>query len=83
MELEGENSRDTYGRLLAYVYADGESVQETLLKEGFARVAYIIDPPYKYLGKFREEEQLAKRNKLNIWSRPGFVTKSGFNGCYQ
>jgi micrococcal nuclease len=35
MELELENSKDSYGRLVAYVYVDGKSVQETLLKEGF------------------------------------------------
>ena len=45
MEFEQGNTRDSYGRLLAYVYVDGKSVQETLLKEGFARVAYIMNPP--------------------------------------
>ncbi|MDN4594682.1 thermonuclease family protein [Polycladomyces subterraneus] len=33
--------RDKYGRMLAYVYADGKSVQEELLKQGLARVGYI------------------------------------------
>jgi micrococcal nuclease len=81
MELELENSSDSYGRLVAYVYVDGKSVQETLLKEGFARVAFIMNPPYKYLSLYREDETLAKRSKLNIWSNPNFVTKWGFNGC--
>ena len=40
--------RDKYKRLLAYVYtADGENVQEQLLKNGFARVAYIYAPNTK------------------------------------
>ncbi|MEH7482128.1 thermonuclease family protein [Neobacillus drentensis] len=72
---------DSYGRLVAYVYVDGKSVQETLLKEGFARVGYIMNPPYKYLSLYREDESLAKRSKLNIWGKPNFVTKWGFNGC--
>lgn len=46
LEFEQGNQRDAYGRLLAYVYTDGQSVQEVLLKEGFARVAYIMNPPY-------------------------------------
>ena len=81
MEMEPGNSRDAYGRLVAYVYADGKSVQETLLKEGFARVGYIMNPPYKYLNLYREDESLAKTSKLNIWSKPHFVTQWGFNGC--
>jgi micrococcal nuclease len=81
LEFEAENTRDSYGRLLAYVYVDGESVQGTLLKEGYARVAYSMNPPYKYLEHFRKEENKAKRQKLNIWSRGNFVTNWGFNGC--
>jgi micrococcal nuclease len=74
LEFEQGNTRDSYGRLLAYVYVNGVSVQGTLLKEGYARVAYIINPPYRYLEHFRKEENLAKRQKSNIWSRFKFVT---------
>jgi micrococcal nuclease len=81
LELEQENIKDSYGRLLAYVYVDGESVQGTLLKEGYGRVAYIMKPPYKYLEQYREEERKAKKEKINIWSRLNFVTNWGFNGC--
>jgi micrococcal nuclease len=83
LEFEQGDQRDAYGRLLAYVYADGQSVQETLLKEGFARVAYILDPPYKYLADFKAAEAIAKKNKLKIWSRPNYVTNRGFNGCVE
>jgi micrococcal nuclease len=81
MEFEEGSTRDAYGRLLVYVYVDGSSVQETLLKEGFARVAYIMNPPYKYLNLFRKDEGLAKRSQLNIWSRKDYVMNRGFNGC--
>ncbi|MCL6572681.1 MAG: thermonuclease family protein [Bacillus sp. (in: Bacteria)] len=81
MEFERGNTKDSYGRLLAYVYVDGISVQETLLKEGFARVAYIIDPPYKFLRQYRSVENFAKRNSVNIWRRLDFVTNRGFVGC--
>lgn len=81
LEFEQGNTRDSYGRLLAYVFVDGQSIQGTLLKEGYAKVAYIMNPPYKYLEQFREIEGLAKRVKKNIWSREGFVTIWGFNAC--
>ncbi|NYE07033.1 endonuclease YncB(thermonuclease family) [Bacillus niacini] len=81
LEFEQGNMRDSYGRLLAYVFVDGESIQGTLLKEGYARVAFIMNPPYKYLETFRKEENLAKEGKINIWSRENYVTNWGFNGC--
>lgn len=81
IEYEQGDIRDAYGRLLAYVYVEGQSVQETLLKDGSARVAYIMNPPYRYLDLYRDDESLARREKLNIWSRPNFVTKWGFSGC--
>jgi micrococcal nuclease len=81
LEFEQGNIKDSYGRLLAYVYVDGISVQGTLLKEGYARIAYIMNPPYKYLEPFREEERQAIEGKINIWSRVNFVTNWGFNGC--
>lgn len=81
LELEDGNTRDSYGRLLAYVFVDGVSVQGMLLKEGLARVAYLMNPPYKYLKQYREVEIVAKNEKVNIWSRLNFVTNSGFNGC--
>lgn len=82
LTLEFEKSeRDKYGRLLAYVFVDGKSVQETLLREGYARVAYIYEPPYKYLNDYEQAEQSAEDRKLNIWSKKGYVTDRGFNGC--
>lgn len=81
LEFEKGNERDKYGRLLAYVFVDGKSVQEELLKEGYARVAYIYDPPYKYLSKFENDEKVAQNKNLNIWSDPGYATDHGFNGC--
>jgi len=79
-ETNGDK-RDKYGRLLAYVFVDGKSVQEELIKDGYARVAYIYNPPYKYLSKYQSDEKMAENKHLNIWSLNGFVTDKGFNGC--
>ncbi|QRZ94755.1 thermonuclease family protein [Bacillus subtilis] len=81
LEFDKGDRRDKYGRLLAYVYADGKSVQETLLKEGLARVAYVYEPNTKYIDQFRLDEQEAKSEKLFIWSKNGYVTNRGFHGC--
>jgi micrococcal nuclease len=83
LEFEQGVGRDAYGRLLAYVYEDGQSVAETLLKEGLARVAYILKPPYKYLSIYQDDETFAKRNKAMIWSKTNYVTNWGFNGCVE
>jgi micrococcal nuclease len=80
LEFDG-NKTDKYGRLLAYVFVNGKSVQETLLKQGFARVAYIYQSHYKYLDQFKKAEAVAKGKSLNIWSKKGFATERGFVGC--
>ncbi len=80
IEFDGPE-RDKYGRLLAHVFVDGVSVQETLLEEGLGRIAYVYDPPYKYMEQYKQAEQRAKNNGKKIWSRSGYVTDSGFNGC--
>ncbi|MCQ6282637.1 thermonuclease family protein [Bacillus sp. EB600] len=81
LEFEEHNKTDKYGRLLAYVYVNGQSVQETLLKEGYARVAYIYYPPYKHLSEYQADENMAKGKGLNIWSKAGYSTSNGFVGC--
>ncbi|MBF8228701.1 endonuclease YokF [Bacillus subtilis] len=81
LEFDKGDRRDKYGRLLAYVYVDGKSVQETLLKEGLARVAYVYEPNTKYIDQFKKDEQEAKSEKISIWSKNGYVTDRGFNGC--
>lgn len=58
---------DKYGRILVFVYADNKLVQETLLEEGYARVAYLYGN-YKYTDHLKEVESIAKNKKLRIWS---------------
>ena len=80
IEYDGPK-RDKYDRLLAHVFVDGKSVQETLLEEGLARIAYIYDPPYKYMDQYEAAEQRAKSAGKNIWSKSGYVTDRGFTDC--
>jgi micrococcal nuclease len=65
----GISERDKYGRLLAYVYTEsGEMVNELLLAEGLARVAYIYEPNTKYIDEFYAIQKKAQKQNVGIWS---------------
>lgn len=79
VELElGIGERDKYGRLLAYVYADGESVQESLLKNGLARVAYVFEPNTKYVEDFEKIQKQAQKEGIGIWSLENYTQEDGY-----
>ena len=60
------NRTDKYGRKLAWIFVDGQLLQDKLVKKGYARVYYIYGK-YKYTNKLRASEKIAKRKKLGIW----------------
>ncbi len=78
LEFDVGQRLDKYQRILVYVYADGKSVQETLLEEGLARVAYVYPPNTRYLSEFEEKQSVAKNKEIGIWSMEGYVTDRGF-----
>ncbi|MEG0443321.1 MAG: thermonuclease family protein [Carnobacterium sp.] len=79
IEYEDTHERlDTYDRVLAYLFADGELVQEVLVREGLARVGYEKGNEL-YLSRLQSAEQTAIEKKVNIWSIEGYVGKYGFN----
>ena len=79
VELElGIGERDKYGRLLAYVYADGKSVQESLLKKGLARVAYVFEPNTKYVDEYQDIQMKAQQEGVGIWSIENYVQEDGY-----
>lgn len=59
---------DHYGRLLAYVYLHGQSVQLQLLKEGLAEVK-VYPPNQKYEMLYRQIESTARHQQVGIWSQ--------------
>jgi micrococcal nuclease len=68
LEFDAEE-RDTYGRLLAYVYLpDGRMLNAELLKEGYAKV-YMFPPNLKYVDKFLELQEQARKNNLGFWKK--------------
>jgi len=70
--------RDKYDRVLAYVFADGQNVQEELLEQGLPRVGYVCES-HRHLDAFREAEKFEKEMKLGVWQCPGYVTDEGFD----
>lgn len=70
---------DKYGRLLAYVYIDGESVQEKLIEEGLARVGYVYPPNTRHLDSFENAQDRAKEAGIGIWTLEDYVTERGFD----
>ncbi|MER2008392.1 MAG: thermonuclease family protein [Psychrobacillus sp.] len=72
--------RDKYNRLLAYIYtSDGKSLQEELLKQGLARVAYIYAPNTKHVDWFEAIQEKAQQQAIGIWSVENYVTSNGYD----
>ena len=58
--------KDIYGRTIVWVFVDGKLLQEDLVSQGLAKVAYLYDN-YKYVDLLQEAEINAKEQRLNIW----------------
>ncbi len=63
------DNMDQYGRLLRYIFLNGENINVKLVREGLATV-YIISPNVKYETELKDAENEAKNLKLNIWKPP-------------
>lgn len=59
---------DKYGRFLAYVYADGRMVNEAVVRQGLAKVAYVYPPNNTYQQMLLASQSKAQAQKINIWS---------------
>lgn len=57
---------DEFGRILRFVYVDGVSVSEILLKEGMGREQSIA-PDVKYVEDLARAEQEARENRRGLW----------------
>lgn len=64
---DNSNKTDKYNRYLAWVFVDGNLLQKDLIKEGYAEVAYLYGD-YKYTEELEVAQEIAKDNKIGIWS---------------
>ncbi len=60
-------NKDTYGRLLRYVYFEDRFVNLEMVKSGLA-AAYVFSPDNKYANEFFAAEKFARENSLGIWN---------------
>lgn len=58
--------RDRYGRLLAYVWLEGELFNRTLVEEGMAMVS-TYPPNVSYEEEFKEAQEKARERKAGFW----------------
>ncbi|WP_144901115.1 lamin tail domain-containing protein [Halobellus captivus] len=73
---EESDRRGYYGRLLAYVYVDGESFNHALLREGHARV---YPSTFTERERYERTETEARDARRGLWScidHPGAATSS-------
>ena len=79
IEFDIGGETDKYGRLLAYIYIDGVSIQEKLLEEGLARVGYVYPPNTRHLDAYEKAQERAKEAGIGIWTLEDYVTDRGFD----
>lgn len=63
--------RGTFGRLLVYVFHDGENFNEGLLEEGYAR---LYESSFSQRETFETAEATARANETGLWNFTGTQT---------
>ena len=67
LTFEGTRARGKYGRLLTYVFVDGENLNLELVREGLSPYYTKYGLSENYDRDFREAERFARKHHLNIW----------------
>ena len=63
-----QGERDTYGRLLRYVFlADGRNYSLEMIKQGYGH-EYTYNVPHKYQQEFQQAENEAKDAQRGLWA---------------
>jgi micrococcal nuclease len=67
LELDNASDKyDKYDRLLAWVFVDGNLLQEELINMGYAKTAYLYGD-YKYTNLLIKSEEKAKIEQRGLW----------------
>lgn len=61
-----QDDRDKFHRQLRYVFLNNLNVNDTLVRDGFAR-EYTFKVPYKYQKQFKADQRAAKKNQIGLW----------------
>ena len=71
LEYEPTDALDKYGRLVAYVYADGGMVNAQMLRLGLGKfIRYPHYRKFKYEDLLKEAEASAQLQNLGLWKTP-------------
>lgn len=62
--------RDKYDRLLLWVFVDNKLLQESLIENGYAKVAYLYND-YKYTDILLKKQELASSKNIGVWDLDG------------
>ena len=75
LEFEIKRLRGNHGRLLAYVFVDGQNLNLDLVMQGLSPYYTKYGKSKKYDAEFRVAEEQARKEKLNIWGDPELTKK--------
>ena len=75
LEFEIKKLRGNYGRLLAYVFVDGQNLNLDLVRQGLSPYYTKYGKSEKYDAEFRAVEKQARKEELNIWGDPELTEK--------
>jgi micrococcal nuclease len=74
IQLESK-TRGRYGRLLAYVFIDGQNFNVDLVKQGLSPYYTKYGRSEKFNRAFQDAEKSARKTGLNIWGDPALTAK--------
>ncbi len=80
LEFDSEKY-DVYGRLLAYVYVDGVSVNEELLRQGLATPLFI-DPNREHRAEYTSAAEEAMKERRGMWGALDSIKVPAGNGVF-
>ncbi len=75
LEFEVNRLRGNYGRLLAYVFIDGQNLNLDLVRQGLSPYYTKYGKSQRYDSEFRLAEKQARKEKINIWGDPDLAKK--------
>ena len=68
LDYQPNYTKDSYGRTLAYVFINGQHLNEQLIRQGFCEVTiYQKRAKLKYQDQLLEAQNLAKQEKIGKW----------------
>ena len=67
IELDKNSDKyDKYNRLLGWIWIDNKLLQNSIIKEGYGKVAYLYGD-YSYTNILKESENIAKSKNIGVW----------------